>query len=154
MTTLPYRLDRTVVIQADADTVFRYFTDSARWAQWWGKGSTIEARPGGRLYVRHPNGIESAGEVLEIDAPARIVFTYGFVSGNPRHERVRHRLGRPVRIGHRILGGAPAYMRHRESFGTPLWLSGSVAVSLCVSPAVQASGRLATARRSEWRDPA
>ncbi len=83
MNTLPYRLDRTLVIQAAQETVFRYFTDSARWAQWWGKGSTIEARPGGRLFVRHPNGIESAGEVVEIDAPTRIVFTYGFVNGNP-----------------------------------------------------------------------
>ena len=83
MTTLPHRLDRTVLIHAERKTVFRYFTDSARWAQWWGNGSTIEARPGGRLFVRHPNGIESAGEVLEIDPPARIVFTYGFVSGNP-----------------------------------------------------------------------
>jgi uncharacterized protein YndB with AHSA1/START domain len=83
MTTLPHRLDRTVLIQAQRETVFRYFTDSARWAQWWGQGSTIEARPGGRLYVRHPNGIESAGEVVEVDPPTRIVFTYGFVSGNP-----------------------------------------------------------------------
>jgi uncharacterized protein YndB with AHSA1/START domain len=83
MNARPYRLDRTLVIQATRETVFRYFTDSARWAQWWGKGSTIEARPGGRLYVRHPNGIESAGEVVAIDAPTSIVFTYGFVSGNP-----------------------------------------------------------------------
>ena len=89
MTTLPHRLDRTVLIHAERNTVFRYFTDSARWAQWWGKGSTIEARPGGRLFVRHPNGIESAGEVLEIDPPARIVFTYGFVSGT--RSRPAHR---------------------------------------------------------------
>ena len=83
MTTLPYRLDRTVLIHAERETVFRYFTDSARWAQWWGQGSTIEARPRGRVFVRHPGGVESAGEVIEIDPPSRIVFTYGFVSGNP-----------------------------------------------------------------------
>jgi uncharacterized protein YndB with AHSA1/START domain len=83
MTTLPHRLDRTVLIQAERETVFRYFTDSTRWALWWGAGSTIEARAGGRLFVRHPNGIESIGEVVEIDPPTRIVFTYGFVSGTP-----------------------------------------------------------------------
>jgi uncharacterized protein YndB with AHSA1/START domain len=83
MTALPHRLDRTVLIHADRETVFRYFTDSARLAQWWGAGSTIEARPGGRVFVRHPNGVESAGEVIEIDPPARIVFSYGFVSGKP-----------------------------------------------------------------------
>lgn len=80
---LPYRLDRTVVIQAPRETVFRYFTDSARWASWWGAGSTIEARPGGKMYIRHPNGVETVGEVLDVSSPERIVFTYGFASGKP-----------------------------------------------------------------------
>ena len=80
---LPHRLDRTVTIQADADTVFRFFQDSDRFARWWGPGSTIDPRPGGKVYIRHPNGIETVGEVLEIDPPGRIVFTYGFPSGNP-----------------------------------------------------------------------
>jgi uncharacterized protein YndB with AHSA1/START domain len=80
---LPHRLDRTVVIEADREIVFRYFTDSARWASWWGAGSTIDARPGGRVYIRYANGIEVAGEVVEVAAPERIVFTYGFVSGQP-----------------------------------------------------------------------
>jgi uncharacterized protein YndB with AHSA1/START domain len=81
--TLPHRLDRTVVIEAEPDTVFQYFTLSERWAAWWGAGSTIDPRPGGRVYVRHPNGIEAAGEVVDLAAPHRIVFTYGFVSGSP-----------------------------------------------------------------------
>lgn len=83
MQELPYRLDRTVAIAALPETVFRFFTDSARWAAWWGPGSTIDAAPGGKVYIRHANGIESAGEVLEVHAPERIVFTYGFVSGKP-----------------------------------------------------------------------
>ncbi len=83
MPELPYDLQRTVLIKARAETVFRFFTDSARWASWWGAGSTIDATPGGKVYIRHPNGIESSGEVLEIDPPARIAFTYGFESGNP-----------------------------------------------------------------------
>ncbi|MDP1568800.1 MAG: SRPBCC family protein [Vicinamibacterales bacterium] len=80
---LPYRLDRTLTIRAPRTTVFAFFTDSARWAAWWGAGSTIDPRPGGRVYIRHPNGIEAGGEVLEIDAPARLVFSYGFASGTP-----------------------------------------------------------------------
>jgi uncharacterized protein YndB with AHSA1/START domain len=80
---LPHRLDRTVTIQAAPEIVFRFFQDSDRFARWWGAGSTIDPRPGGRVYIRHPNGIETVGEVLEIDAPARIVFTYGYASGNP-----------------------------------------------------------------------
>jgi uncharacterized protein YndB with AHSA1/START domain len=83
MIDLPYRLDRTVVIKAKPETVFRFFTDSARWANWWGPGSTIDAQPGGKVYIRHPNGIETLGEVLEVDQPNRIAFTYGFASGKP-----------------------------------------------------------------------
>jgi len=83
VTALAHRLDRTILIVAPPDLVFRYFTDSARWAAWWGAGSTIDARPGGRVYVRHPEGTEAAGEVIEIAPPTRIVFSYGYVTGAP-----------------------------------------------------------------------
>jgi uncharacterized protein YndB with AHSA1/START domain len=81
--TLPHRLDRSVTIHATPDTVFRFFTDSARWAKWWGAGSRVDPRPGGEIYIKHPGGIESAGEVVSIDAPRSLVFTYGFVKGTP-----------------------------------------------------------------------
>lgn len=80
---LPHRLDRTVTIHATPEIVFRFFTDSARWAAWWGAGSRVDPRPGGEIYIRHPGGIESAGEVVSVDAPRRFVFTYGFVKGTP-----------------------------------------------------------------------
>ena len=80
---LPFQLERTVVIHATPDTVYRFFTDSDRFAKWWGAGSTIEARPGGSVRIVHPGGNESAGEVLEMMPPTRFVFTYGFTSGTP-----------------------------------------------------------------------
>jgi uncharacterized protein YndB with AHSA1/START domain len=83
MSEFPYYLERTVVIRATPETVFRFFTDSSRWAQWWGAGSTIDAEPGGKVYIRHPNGVETLGEVLEVEAPGRILFTYGYASGKP-----------------------------------------------------------------------
>ncbi len=83
MQELPYHLERTVLIRARPEIVFRFFTDSVRWASWWGAGSTIDATPGGKVYIRHPNGIESLGEVLDVRDPERITFTYGFVSGKP-----------------------------------------------------------------------
>ena len=80
---LMHQMERAVVIQAKPETVFRFFTDSERWAKWWGAGSSIDARPGGNVLIRHPNGIETLGEVLEVTPPERIVFTYGFASGTP-----------------------------------------------------------------------
>lgn len=82
-TTLPHQLDRTIVIGAPPASVFRFFTDPARWAAWWGAGSTIDARPGGRVFIRYPGGNEASGEVVDIAPPSRIVFTYGYNSGTP-----------------------------------------------------------------------
>ena len=83
MTELSHHLDRTIVIRAMPETVFQFFTDSSRWATWWGAGSTIEAKPGGKVYIRYPNGAETLGEVLEVRPPDRIVFTYGYATGQP-----------------------------------------------------------------------
>jgi uncharacterized protein YndB with AHSA1/START domain len=73
-----YLVDRTVVIRAQRSTVFRFFTDSARFADWWGQGSTIEGVPGGSVHIRYPNGETAGGKVLEVVPNQRIVFTYGY----------------------------------------------------------------------------
>ena len=83
MPELTHLLERTLVIEATRPTVFRFFTDTARWAAWWGAGSAIDARPGGGVLIRYPNGVQAVGEVLEIVEPERIVFTYGYESGKP-----------------------------------------------------------------------
>ena len=78
MIALEHVLERTVLIRAKRETVFRYFTDSERFAAWWGAGSTIDARPGGALHIRYPNGVLASGDVVEVMPPERIVFTYGY----------------------------------------------------------------------------
>jgi len=80
---LPFRLDRQIVIRARPETVFRYFTDSSRFAAWWGPGSMIDPEVGGKVFVRHPGAVEAAGEIVEIEPPRKIVFTYGYASGEP-----------------------------------------------------------------------
>jgi uncharacterized protein YndB with AHSA1/START domain len=83
MPELTHLLERKLVIEATRLTVFRFFTDTARWAAWWGAGSAIDARPGGRVLIRYPNLVQVLGEVLEIVEPERIVFSYGYESGKP-----------------------------------------------------------------------
>jgi uncharacterized protein YndB with AHSA1/START domain len=78
---LPYQLDRVITIAASSDTVFSFFTDNERWAAWWGAGSTIEPRAGGRLRIVHPNQVEVHGEVVAMSPPESITFTYGYVAG-------------------------------------------------------------------------
>ncbi len=80
---LVHHLDRSLVIKARRDTVFRFFTDPMRWAAWWGDGSTIEPRPQGLMRIRYPDGTEAVGEVVEVTPPERLVFTYGYAKGTP-----------------------------------------------------------------------
>src|SRR5262245_64624494 len=80
---VPFELERSVLIEASRETVFGFFTDSTRWASWWGSGSSIEPRSGGRVVIRHPDGTEVLGEVRDLAVPDRIVFTYGNKTGNP-----------------------------------------------------------------------
>lgn len=81
MSALPSRLMRSVLIRAERAIVFRYFTDSARFAAWWGQGSSIDARPGGRVLIRFPNAVLVSGTVESVVTDVRIVFTYGYADG-------------------------------------------------------------------------
>ena len=75
---LEHTIEREILVRAPRATVYRYFTDSSRWAQWWGKGSTVDARPGGALAIVYPDGTRASGEVHEVRPPERFVFTYGY----------------------------------------------------------------------------
>ena len=57
MNELSHELERTVTIRAERATVFRYFTDSERFAAFWGAGSRIDPRAGGDVHIRYPNGV-------------------------------------------------------------------------------------------------
>jgi uncharacterized protein YndB with AHSA1/START domain len=83
MTDFPEALERRIEICARPETVFRYFTDPQRFARWWGEGSTIDARVGGKVLIRMPGGNRVDGEILEIEPSRRIVFTYRYASGVP-----------------------------------------------------------------------
>jgi uncharacterized protein YndB with AHSA1/START domain len=75
---LEFTIQRELVIRAPRATVFRFFTDSSRWAKWWGAGSSIEGKVGGAVKIVYPGGTVASGEVLELRPPERIVFSYGY----------------------------------------------------------------------------
>jgi uncharacterized protein YndB with AHSA1/START domain len=141
---------------ASRETVFRFFTDSARWASWWGAGSTIEARPGGPVYIRHPNGVETLGEVVEVQSPERIVFTYGFASGKPvppGSSRVTIRLheeagGTHLDLAHEF-GDAAARDEHVQGWRFQLSLFANVVANEAHSGAAE----LVDAWFTAWGEP-
>jgi uncharacterized protein YndB with AHSA1/START domain len=75
---LQFSLERTILIRATRQTVFRYFTDSARFASWWGAGSRIDPTPGGEVRIVYPGNEVALGKVVEMTEPERVVFTYGY----------------------------------------------------------------------------
>lgn len=75
---LEHALERTILIAATRATVFRFFTDPARFASWWGAGSHIEGIPGGAVLIRYPGGVLATGRILELVPDQRIVFSYGY----------------------------------------------------------------------------
>jgi uncharacterized protein YndB with AHSA1/START domain len=78
MNELPFSVERTILIGAPPEIVFRYFTDPVRFAAWWGAGSDIDCRTGGKVHIRYPDGTVASGKVLEVDPPTHLVFTYGY----------------------------------------------------------------------------
>lgn len=69
-------------IAAPPETVFRFFTDPARFARWMGGNADIDPRPGGAVEIRYPGGEVARGTVIELTPNSRFVFTWG-IDGSP-----------------------------------------------------------------------
>jgi uncharacterized protein YndB with AHSA1/START domain len=71
-------VEREVRIRARPDTVFPFFTDPELMVRWMGTSIEVDPRPGG-IYRVDINGRNVArGEFVEISAPDRVVFTWGW----------------------------------------------------------------------------
>jgi uncharacterized protein YndB with AHSA1/START domain len=70
-------------IAAPPELVFAYFTDPARFTDWLGIAAELDPRPGGLFRVEMDSGDVACGEFVEVDAPHRVVFTWGW-EGEPR----------------------------------------------------------------------
>jgi uncharacterized protein YndB with AHSA1/START domain len=85
----------TRVFDAPRELVFKAWTDAEHIAQWWGpKGFTnpvceFDARVGGtlRIHMRAPDGnvYPMKGEIRELVAPERLVFTSVAIDASGRH---------------------------------------------------------------------
>jgi uncharacterized protein YndB with AHSA1/START domain len=77
------RVERAIVIPVRRRTAARILAETHLFARWWGEGSSIDARSGGAVVIRYPNGVIARGEVVEMALPERIAFTFGYESGTP-----------------------------------------------------------------------
>ncbi len=89
MLELPYDLERTVLIRALPETVFRFFTDSARFAAWWGAGSTIDACPEARCTSAIPTEWKPWARCWRCKAPSASSSPTATPAGIPFRPAVR-----------------------------------------------------------------
>lgn len=115
------RLEVQRRIRARPETVFSFLTDPGRFTRWMGVDAELDPRPGGIYRVVVPQGRVARGEFVEVEAPVRVVFTWGWEGDPgvpPGSTRVEITLepdgdGTLVRLAHRGLPGPEAVGLHR-----------------------------------------
>jgi uncharacterized protein YndB with AHSA1/START domain len=71
-------VEREVRIAARPETVFAFFTDPEKMVRWKGSKAELDAHPGGIYRVEISRQTIVRGEYVEVDPPARVVFTWGW----------------------------------------------------------------------------
>jgi uncharacterized protein YndB with AHSA1/START domain len=73
-----------VRIAAPPALVWRFWTEPERLVRWMGDVATLEPQPGGAFRLEYKSGDVAAGSFVEVDAPRRLVFTWGWEApGDP-----------------------------------------------------------------------
>jgi uncharacterized protein YndB with AHSA1/START domain len=71
-------VEREVRIAARPETVFEFFVDPQKMCEWKGRKAELDPRPGGTYRVEINDQAIARGEFVEIEAPSRVVFTWGW----------------------------------------------------------------------------
>jgi uncharacterized protein YndB with AHSA1/START domain len=71
-------VEREVRIAARPETVFQFFVDPEKQVLWMGRRAELDPRPGGTYRVEISDEIIASGEFLELEAPSRVVYSFGW----------------------------------------------------------------------------
>jgi len=71
-------VEREIRIAARPETVFEFFTDPDKMILWKGRQADLDPQPGGIYRVEMGEKIVARGEYVEVEAPSRVVFTWGW----------------------------------------------------------------------------
>jgi uncharacterized protein YndB with AHSA1/START domain len=70
--------ERTLSIDASPETVWEFFVDPQKLMRWMGIDAELDPQPGGTYRCSVIPDNTAVGEFVEVDAPRRIVFTWGW----------------------------------------------------------------------------
>jgi uncharacterized protein YndB with AHSA1/START domain len=74
-------IQREMTIDADAATVFAFFTDPQRLIRWIGVSAELEPQPGGIMLVDVVPGFLARGEFKEVIPVSHLAYTWGWDGG-------------------------------------------------------------------------
>ena len=75
-------VQRTIAIDASPETVWQFLIDPEKTKAWWGLTASFDPRPGGAYRIEVIPGHTASGEFVELDAPHRLVYTWGWEAGD------------------------------------------------------------------------
>lgn len=73
-----FTVNSEIRIDASPEAIFPFLTDPRKIVRWKGVDATVEASPGGVYRVNVTGAKHAVGEYVEVDAPHRVVFTWGW----------------------------------------------------------------------------
>lgn len=73
-----FTVNSEIRIDASPEAIFPFLTDPRKIVRWKGVDATVEASPGGVYRVNVTGARHAVGEYVEVDAPHRVVFTWGW----------------------------------------------------------------------------
>jgi uncharacterized protein YndB with AHSA1/START domain len=121
-------VERTIAIDASPETVWQFLVDPEKTTAWWGMTASFDPRPGGEYRIEVIPGHTASGEFVELDAPRRLVYTFGWEAGendaNPTPpgsstieiELVPDGAGTVLNFTHRDLPSAEASESHSKGW--------------------------------------
>ena len=74
-------IQREMTIDADAATVFAFFTDPDRLIRWIGVSAELEPERGGIMMIDVKPGLVARGEFKEVVPVSRLAYTWGWEGG-------------------------------------------------------------------------
>jgi uncharacterized protein YndB with AHSA1/START domain len=79
------RVVREVRVAASPETVWEFLVDPEKIRRWKALSATLDARPGGAYRIEVVAGRIASGEIVELDPPHLLVYTWGWepIDGEP-----------------------------------------------------------------------
>jgi uncharacterized protein YndB with AHSA1/START domain len=123
-TTEATSIERQLSIAANLETVWEFLVEPDKMTRWMGTSATLEAHVGGLYRCDVIPGRTALGEVIEVDAQRRLVFTWGWENNDgvpPGSSTIEIELtpqgeGTSLRFVHRDLPSAEAAKSHTHGW--------------------------------------